>query len=82
MDFLNKSEIRIIKVMRKLSEADQKQLETFVISLKPKQTKNTGKKKNTISNDPVAKWRGSFKGKCSSSEDFAKRKELEKLLER
>lgn len=80
MDFLNKTEERLIKVMRELPKQEQKKLETFAISLKPKsKIVRTKKSKQTI--DPIEKWRGYFKGKCSTSEEFAKRKADEKLLE-
>lgn len=67
--------------MRELPKKEQKKLETFAISLKPRSKKVRAKKSKPAIEDPVEKWRGYFKGKCSTSEEFAKRKAEEKLLE-
>jgi len=80
MELVGQQEKSLIRLFRQLTGQEQRRVREFVESLR-----KAGK--DLLSNDrqgddPVDLWMGAFKGKCSSSEEYARSKAAEKLLER
>ncbi len=80
MELVGNKEKSLIRLFRQLTEPEQQRVRDFVESLK-----KTGErllKDQPAQPDPVDQWMGIFEGRCTTSVEYAKRKEEEKRLER